>query len=80
MLSRPSYTPDAGYSGSAFTIGIGKDYKQLKFHAFASVDFLQGTAFEESPLVKRKMSWMGGFSITWVFLKSEKTVEDESPY
>ncbi len=80
MLSRPAYTPDAGYSGSAFTIGIGKDYKQLKFHAFASVDFLQGTAFEESPLVKRKMSWMGGFSITWVFLKSEKTVEDESPY
>jgi outer membrane scaffolding protein for murein synthesis (MipA/OmpV family) len=80
MLSRRAYTPDGGYSGSAFTLGVGKDYKQFKFQAFASIDFLQGAVFEESPLVKRKMSWMGGFSITWVFMKSEKTVEDESPY
>lgn len=80
MLTRPAYTPGGGYSGSTLTVGLGKDYKQLKFQTFISADFLYGTAFEDSPLVKRKISWMGGFSITWVFLKSVNTVADESPY
>lgn len=77
---RPAYTPSGGYSGSTLTFGLGKNYKQFMFHTFFSVDFLQGAAFEDSPLVKTKTSWMGGFSITWVFLKSGKTVADESPY
>lgn len=77
---RPAYTPGAGYSGSTFTVGVGKNYKQFLFHTFVSADFMQGAVFEESPLVKTKTSWMGGFSITWVFLKSEKTVTDERPY
>ncbi len=77
---RPAYSPSAGYSGSTLTIGLGKNYKQFIFHSFVSADFLQGAAFEESPLVKTKTSWMGGFSVTWVFLKSEKSVTDEATY
>lgn len=79
-VDRPEYTPGAGYSGSTLTFGVGKNYKQFLFHTFVSADFLQGAVFEDSPLVKTKTSWMGGFSITWVFLKSEKTVADERPY
>lgn len=74
---RQVYTPGAGYSGSTMTIGLGKNYKQFLFHTFVSADFLQGAVFEESPLIKAKTSWMGGFSVTWVFLKSEKTVQDK---
>jgi len=79
-MTRPVYTPGAGYSGSTLTVGLGKSYKQFIFHSFVSADFLHGAVFEDSPLVKTKTSWMGGFSITWVFLKSQKTTADESPY
>ena len=75
--NRRAYSPGAGYSGSSLTVGLGKNYKQFLFHTFVSADFLQGTVFEDSPLVKTKTSWMGGFSVTWVFLKSEKTVADD---
>lgn len=78
MVNRPAYTPGAGYSGSTLTVGLGKNYKQFMFHTFVSTDFLYGAVFEDSPLVKTKISWMGGFSVTWVFLKSKKTVADES--
>jgi len=78
--NRPAYTPNAGYSGSTLTVGLGKNYNQFIFHSFVSADFLQGAAFEGSPLVKTKTSWMGGFSVTWVFLKSEKKVTDEATY
>ena len=74
---RQAYAPGAGYSGSTLTLGLGKNYKQLIFNAFVSADFLQGAVFEDSPLVKTKTSLMGGFGVTWVFLKSEKTVADE---
>lgn len=79
-VNRPAYTPGAGYSGSTLTVGFGKNYKQFMFHSFVSVDFLQGAVFEDSPLTMTKTSWMGGFSVTWVFLKSKKTVADESPH
>ncbi|MCK7506796.1 MAG: MipA/OmpV family protein [Desulfobacterales bacterium] len=55
--------PGAGYSGSTLTVGLGKNYKQFIFNSFVSADFLQGAAFEDSPLVKTKTSWMGGFSV-----------------
>lgn len=77
-VARPAYAPKGGYSGSTLTVGLGKKYKQFIFNTFVSADYLEGAVFEDSPLVKTKTSWMGGFSITWVFLKSEKMVADES--
>ena len=79
-MTRPVYAPGSGYSGSTLTVGLGKTYRQFMFHSFVSADFLHGAVFEDSPLTKTKTSWMGGFSITWVFLKSQKTTADESPY
>lgn len=77
---RPAYEAGGGYSGSTLTVGLGKNYKSFRFHAFVSADFLQGAVFEDSPLVKTKTSWMSGFSVTWVFLKSQKTVTDDTFY
>jgi len=79
-VNRRAYTPGTGYSGSTLTLGASKTYKQFIFSAFVSADFLQGAAFEDSPLVKTKTSWMGGFSFTWVFLKSRKTVAEDKTY
>lgn len=77
-FSRLVYSPGGGYSGSTLTVGLGKNYGPFMFNTFISADFLQGAVFEDSPLVKTKTSWMGGFSITWVFLKSKTMVSDES--
>jgi len=78
--NRPAYTPGAGYSGTTVTAGLSKTYKQFIFNTFVSADFLQGAAFEDSPLVKTTTSWMGGFSVTWIFLKSQKTVAADKTY
>jgi MipA family protein len=74
---RQAYTPGGGYSGSTLTVGVGKNYKQFIFHTFVSMDFLQGAAFEDSPLVKTKTSLMGGFTISWIFLKSKSMANAE---
>ena len=75
--ARPAYSAGGGYSGSTLTVGLGKSYKQFIFNAFVSADFLQGASFEDSPLVKRETSIMSGISVSWIFFKSEKTVNVE---
>jgi outer membrane protein len=72
--SRPAYSAGSGYSGSTLSVGFNKGHKQLIFNAFVSMDFLRGAVYEESPLVKTKYSFMYGFTVSWVFLKSEKMV------
>jgi MipA family protein len=72
---RPAYSAGGGYSGSRLTVGLDKSYKDFIFSAFVSTDFLKGAVFEDSPLVKRQTSFMGGVSVSWIFLKSEKKVE-----
>ena len=75
--ARPAYSAGGGYSGSTLTLGLSKAYKQFIFNAFVSADFLQGAVFEESPLVKTKTSVMSGFSVSWIFFKSAKTVTSD---
>jgi outer membrane scaffolding protein for murein synthesis (MipA/OmpV family) len=72
--TRREYSAGGGYGGSTITIGLSKSYKQFIFNAFVSADFLHGAVFEDSPLVKTKVSVMSGFNVSWVFLKSAKTV------
>jgi hypothetical protein len=72
--ARPAYSAGGGYSGSTLTVGLSKSYKQFIFNAFVSADFLYGAAFQDSPLVKNKISIMSGVNISWIFLKSKQTV------
>lgn len=72
---RPAYDPGSGYSGTAVSLGLNKNLDPLILNAFVSVDFLQGAAFADSPLVRQKTSLMAGLSVSWIFLKSERKVE-----
>lgn len=72
--SRRPYAADGGYSGSTITVGFNKTLEPFIINAFVSLDFLQGAAFEDSPLVKNKYSLMGGFTVSWIFLKSSERV------
>ena len=71
---RPAYNAKGGYSGTTLTVGLNKVYKRLRLNAFVSADFLQGAVIEDSPLVKRETSLMGGVSIAWVFFQSNDMV------
>ena len=75
--SRPSYSAGGGYNGTAMTLGLSKGYKQLIFTAFVSVNLLQGAVFEDSPLVKTKVSFMSGLMVSWIFMKSARSVPAE---
>jgi outer membrane protein len=75
--SRPAYSASGGYSGSALTLGVSKTYKQLVFNIFVSTDFLHGAVIEDSPLVKTRYSVMSGFTVSWIFRKSERNVMAE---
>jgi outer membrane scaffolding protein for murein synthesis (MipA/OmpV family) len=75
--TRREYSAGGGYGGSTITVGLSKSYKQFIFNAFVSADFLHGAVFEDSPLVKTKVSVMSGFNVSWIFLKSAKTVTSD---
>lgn len=71
---RSPYDAGGGYSGTTFTAGLNKSFDPLILNAFVSLDLLDGAVFRESPLVKTRTSWMYGFSLSWVFLKSSRMV------
>jgi len=70
--TRPAYSAPGGYGGSALAIGLNKQYKRFIFGTFVNVDFLQGAAFEDSPLVKSRTSILGGFTVTYIFYQSKR--------
>lgn len=78
--TRPAYSAGGGYSGSALSVGLSKEYRQFVFNAFVRSDFLHGAVFEDSPLVKRKTSIMSGISISWIFFKSAAMINSEGQH
>jgi outer membrane protein len=74
---RPTYRAKGGYSGSQLVMAITKRYKDIWFGAFASYDELSDAVFDNSPLMRTKQSFMGGFGIAWVFAKSETLVKSD---
>jgi MipA family protein len=72
---RAPYAAGSGYSGSTVTVGLNKTLNPFILNAFVSLDYLKGAVFEESPLVKTQYSWMCGFTVSWIFLKSSERVQ-----
>jgi outer membrane scaffolding protein for murein synthesis (MipA/OmpV family) len=72
---RPAYTAPGGYSGLVTLASLTRRFRKFWVGGFVRYDYLKGAAFEDSPLVKQKDSFMAGLSIAWVFAESEKKVE-----
>lgn len=70
--SRPQWTANSGYGGWQLTATLSKRFNDVWFGAFLRADHLGGAAFESSPLVREKTSWMAGVGVAWVFAKSEQ--------
>ena len=63
---RPAYDAKGGYSGSRVTFSTGQRHGNYWFGLFARYDDLRGVAFEESPLLKQKDSFMFGAAISTI--------------
>lgn len=72
--ARPAYATGAGYAGTQLLLSTSRRFDTLWVGAFARYDDLHGAAFESSPLVKQRSSWMLGFGVAWIFARSEERV------
>lgn len=73
-IERPAYFARGGYNGMQLFSTLSKRFPNFWVGAFLQADNLNGTAFEDSPLVKKKYSISVGFGISWVFAESNKLV------
>lgn len=71
---RPAYEAHGGYAGSQFITALSKRYPGFWVGGFVKWDTLHGAAFEDSPLVKKKQFFTGGFAISWIFSESKTLV------
>ncbi|MHB1141162.1 MAG: MipA/OmpV family protein [Sulfuricaulis sp.] len=69
--TRPAYDAPGGYSGSRLTFSASQRFPDFWVGAFARYDRLSGAAFEDSPLVKQKSSFMAGVGIAWVLAEAK---------
>jgi outer membrane protein len=72
--ARSTYTAKHGYSGTRLAMTVSWQLKRLRFGAFLRYDNLQGSAFDDSPLLEQEYSFMAGFAIGWVLARSQRTV------
>lgn len=73
---RPAYQADGGYSGMRYTFSMSKRFKRVWLGGFVRYDDLRGARFEDSPLLRRDNSWMGGVTAIWFFHQSSRRVSD----
>lgn len=74
-VTRRPYSAPGGYSGTQFIFSVNKRQNGRQIGGLIKWDNLEGAAFADSPLVKRKQSFTIGFAVTWVLDKSAKMVE-----
>jgi outer membrane scaffolding protein for murein synthesis (MipA/OmpV family) len=72
--TRPAYEADGGYSGMRLTLTESKRFKDYWVGAFVRYDRLEHATFEDSPLVRRKSSFVAGIGASWIFARSAETV------
>ena len=71
---RPAYDAPAGYSGAQAIVALSKRFGPWFLGGFVKQDFLDGAAFEASPLVERRNNISAGIALTWTFARSDKRV------
>lgn len=75
LPSRPRFSAAGGYSGSYVKLGASKRSGRLWFGAYLRYDYLDGAAFESSPLVETDHFVTVGLGVSWVFAVSREHVD-----
>lgn len=69
--NRPVFNPGTGYSGFRAGAGFIHKRERLSLGAYASMDYLGGTEFENSPLVQTKQAYVVGLFVAWKLWESK---------
>ena len=70
--TRPAYEPRAGYSGWDLSFSAMKMTRDWRFFAFSGVDVINGAAFDDSPLIRRRANWNVGVGVAYVIARSSE--------
>ncbi len=71
---RPAYSADGGYAGSQLIAALSRRYPRFWVGGFVKWDTLDGAVFADSPLVRDRSFFTGGFAVSWIFKVSETAV------
>lgn len=72
---RSAYQAQGGYSGAGLVMGISRRLKNFWLGAFIRYDNLDDAVFEDSPLVRQRYAFYGGFGVAYAFGRSDKIVD-----
>jgi MipA family protein len=75
--TRPAYEARGGYGGMQFLVSLSKRYPHYWVGGFMKADNVGEAVFADSPLVRKKTNFYGGFAISWIFGKSQTMVPDD---
>ena len=75
---RPAFSPSGGYAGTALIAAVSKRFPNFWVGAFAKWDSVAGAAFADSPLVRTRNNFSGGFGIAWILGAATVKVEAEN--
>ena len=69
---RPAYQAAGGYAGMQWIAALSKRYPSWWVGGCVRADTLSGAVFEDSPLVKKKSSFMAGVGIAWILAEAKR--------
>jgi len=75
---RPAYNPSGGYGGLNLLAAVSKRFPGFWVGAFAKWDTVSGAVFADSPLVRTRSNFSGGFAVAWILRASTVKVEAEN--
>ena len=75
---RPAYDPGGGFGGINLIAAVSKRFPDFWVGAFAKWDSIAGAVFADSPLVKARSNYSGGFAIAWILGASSTKVEAQN--
>jgi hypothetical protein len=73
--TRDAYTARGGYGGAQFLLSLSKRFNDIWIGAYMREDTLRGAVFADSPLVTNNHYVSAGIAISWIFARSETTVD-----
>ncbi|HEY6721884.1 MAG TPA: MipA/OmpV family protein [Burkholderiales bacterium] len=72
---RPAFSASGGYGGWNLLAAVSKRFPGYWVGAFAKWDSVAGAVFADSPLVRARSNYSGGFAIAWILHASTVKVE-----
>lgn len=75
--ARRAYEPAGGFSGWQAALNFSHDLGRWRLFGFVAADLLHDTAFDDSPLLKRRTSVIAGSGLAYVFTQSTRNVQRE---